>query len=60
VQINLLKTGVLFEVELHGIRKAKAQAEPNMVKDVKNNKTFYRYIGLKRQAKVSVPPLVRY
>ena len=30
-----------------------------MVRDVKNNrKTFYRYIGQKRQAKVSVTPLV--
>ena len=30
-----------------------------MARDVKNNmKTFYRYIGQKRQAKASVPPLV--
>jgi len=42
-----------------GIRKAKAQAELNLAWDVKNNmKTFYRYIGQKRQAKASVPPLV--
>ena len=42
-----------------GIRKAKVQAELNLARDVKNNmKTFYRYIGPKRQAKMSVPPLV--
>ena len=42
-----------------GIRKAKAQAELNLVRDVKNNiKTFYRYIGQKKQAKTSLPPLV--
>ena len=30
-----------------------------MVRDVKNHmKTFYRYIGQNRQAKMSVPPLV--
>ena len=30
-----------------------------MVRDVKNNKkTFYRYIGQKKQAKVNVPPLL--
>ena len=30
-----------------------------MARDVKNNKkTFYRYIGQKRQAKMGVPPLV--
>ena len=34
------------------IRKAKAQVELNLARDVKNNKkTFYRYIGQKRQAK---------
>ena len=33
------------------IRKAQAQAELNLVRVVKNNKkTFYRYIGQKRQA----------
>ena len=42
-----------------GIRKAKAQAELNLAWDVKNNmKTFYRYIGQKRQAKMSVPLLL--
>ena len=42
-----------------GIRKAKVQAELNLARDVKNNrKTLYRYIGQKRQAKASVPPLV--
>ena len=31
-----------------------------MARDVKYNmKTFYRYIGQKRQAKASVPPLVK-
>jgi len=30
------------------IRKAKAQVELNFLRDVKNNKTFYRYIGQKR------------
>ena len=43
----------------HGIRKAEAQAELNLVRDVKNHmKTFYRYIGQKRQAKTGVPSLV--
>ena len=42
-----------------GIRKAKAQADLNLARGVKNSKkTFYRYIGQKRQAKASVPPLV--
>ncbi|KFZ51573.1 hypothetical protein N338_04103, partial [Podiceps cristatus] len=42
-----------------GIRKAKAQMELNLARDVKNNKKgFYRYIGQKRQAKERVPPLV--
>ena len=41
------------------IRKAKAQVELNLTRDVKNNKkTFYRYIGQKRQAKTGVPSLV--
>ena len=35
------------------------QAELNLARDVKNSmKTFYTYIGPKRQAKTSVPPLV--
>ena len=43
----------------HRIRKAKAQVELNLARDVKNNKkTFYRYIGQKRQAKTGVPSLV--
>ena len=43
----------------HGIRRAKAQAELNLARNVKNSmKTFYRYFGQKRQAKASVPPLV--
>ena len=42
------------------IRKAKAQMEQNFVKDVKDNKKeFYRYIGRRRQAKESIPPLVK-
>ena len=42
-----------------GIRKAKAQAELNLARDVKNNrKTFYGYLVQKRQVKESVPPLV--
>ncbi|KFZ60398.1 hypothetical protein N338_05724, partial [Podiceps cristatus] len=42
-----------------GIRKAKAQMELSLARDVKNNKKgFYRYIGQKRQAKESIPPLV--
>ena len=40
------------------IRKAKVQVELNLARDVKNNKTFYRYIGQKRQAKTGVPSLV--
>jgi len=41
------------------IRKAKAQMELNLARDVKNNKKgFYSYIGQKRQAKERVPPLV--
>ena len=42
-----------------GIRKAKAQVELNLARDMKNNKKgFYRYIGKRRQAKESVPPLI--
>ena len=38
------------------IRKAKAQMEMNLVRDVKDNKKgFYRYIGRRRQAKESSP-----
>ena len=41
------------------IRKAKAQMELNLVRDVKDNKKgFYRYIGRRRQIKESVPPLI--
>ena len=41
------------------IRKAKAQVELNLARDVKNNKkTFHRYIGQKRQAQTGVPSLV--
>jgi len=41
-----------------GIRKAKSQMELNLVRDVKNKKEFYRYIGEKRQAKEGVLPLL--
>ena len=42
------------------IRKAKAQMELNLVRDVKDNKKgFYRYIGRRRQTKKSVPPLMK-
>mgnify|MGYP001851525230 CR=1 FL=1 len=42
------------------IRKAKAQMELNLARDVKDNKKgFYRYIGRRRQAKESVPPLMK-
>ena len=41
-----------------GIKKAKAQMELNLARDVKNNKGFYRYIGRRRQAKESVPPVM--
>ena len=40
------------------IRKAKEQMQLNLVRDVKDNKKgFCRYIGSRRQAKESVPPL---
>ena len=43
----------------NGIKKAKTQAELNLVRDIKNNKkTFCRYTDQKRQAKVTLPPLV--
>ena len=42
------------------IRKAKALVELNLARDVKDNKKgFYRYIGRRRQAKESVPPLMK-
>ena len=42
------------------IRKANAQVELNLARDVKDNKKgFYRYIGRRRQAKESVPPLMK-
>ena len=40
-----------------GIRKAKAQMELHLARDVKN-KSFFRYIGQKRQAKEIIPPLI--
>ena len=42
------------------IRKAKAQKELNLVRDVKDNKKgFYRYVGRRRWAKESVSPLMK-
>ena len=42
------------------IRKAKVQMELNLVRDVKDSKKgFYRYIDRKRQAKESVPHLMK-
>ena len=42
------------------IRKANAQVELNLARDVKDNKKgFYRYIGRRRWAKESVPPLMK-
>jgi len=40
-----------------GIRKAKAQMQLYVARDVKN-KGFYRYISHKRQARVSISPLL--
>ncbi|KFQ62398.1 hypothetical protein N334_02973, partial [Pelecanus crispus] len=42
-----------------GVRKAKAQLELNLARDIKNNKKgFYRYVNQKRKVKESVPPLM--
>ena len=42
------------------IRKAKAQMELNLARDVKDNmKGFYGYIGRRRRAKESVPPQMK-
>ena len=42
------------------IRKAKTQMELNLATDVKyKKKGFYRYIGRRRQAKESAPPLMK-
>lgn len=42
-----------------GIRKNKAQMYLSLERDAKNNKKgSYRYIGWKRKAKESVPPLI--
>lgn len=40
------------------VRKGKMQMEMNLVRDVKNNKGFFRYFGQKKQAKENVPPLI--
>lgn len=43
-----------------GIRKTKVRMDLNLVRDVKDNKKgFYRYIDRRRQAKESVPPLLK-
>ncbi|KFR04113.1 hypothetical protein Y956_00814, partial [Nipponia nippon] len=43
----------------YGIRKAKAQMEQKLARDVKNNKKgFYKYIRQKRKAKESVTALI--
>ena len=42
-----------------GVRKAKAQLELNLARDVKNNKkSFYRYVSRKKVVKESVPRLM--
>ncbi|KFV93308.1 hypothetical protein N327_13538, partial [Fulmarus glacialis] len=41
-----------------GIRKAKAQLELNLARDVKNKKCFFRYIGQQRKMKETVPTLM--
>jgi len=38
------------------VRRAKAQLEPNLASDAKNNKKgFYRYVSQKKKVKESVP-----
>ena len=41
-----------------GVRKAKAQMELNLARDVKSNKKRFLFIGQKSQTRESVPPLV--
>lgn len=41
-----------------GIWIAKAQLEPNLARDVKNNKGFYRYVGQKGKIKENISSLV--
>ena len=42
------------------LRKAKVQMEMNLARDVKDNKKgFYRYTGRRRQAKESIPHLMK-
>jgi len=42
-----------------GVRKAKAQLELNLARDVKNNKKdFYRYVSHKKMVRESVHPLM--
>ena len=42
------------------MRKAKAQMELNLARDARNNtKGFYRYIGMRRQMKEGIPPLIK-
>lgn len=40
------------------IRKAKAQLEPNLAGDVKNNKGFHRYVGEKGKIKENTCPQI--
>jgi len=42
-----------------GVRKAKAQMEPNLAKNAKNEKkSYYRYVSQKRKVKESIPILM--
>jgi len=41
------------------MRKAKVQMELNLARDVKDKKGFYKYIGRKRQAKESIPSMMK-
>jgi len=50
--------GMLFSLGERGFRKAKAQMELNLARDVKSNKKRFLFIGQKSQTRESVPPLV--
>lgn len=41
----------------HHVRKAKALPEVNLAKDTKDKKSFYRYVGNKRNNRKNVCPL---
>jgi len=52
--------GAVVHVCRERIRNTKAKMELNLARDVKDNKKrFYRYVGRRRQAKGSVPPLIK-